>query len=1728
MAEKVGFVASIADLIQIVGQITKLSYSYVSDIKSAPKTQNLYLQEVSALTDVLFRVKKATQEAESTGLELPLWPSSLNEEALQEFRSHMLVLHLDLDKRLRRLVWPFQEKEVKKPVATATYKRVTDIDQEHIRQHLYSLFPTSDNLVRSRPNAYPGTGRWFLSSQNVESWRTGAPSLLWCYGAPGVGKSTLSSITIGHLWDQRSETTSSVVYVFCQFSSREQQTLTAILQCMIRQVIEQADEKVLLAMKHIFMDPMKQCEPAWLAESFATACELKSTYLLVDGPDEVTGADGLLPYLPSFVRSGCKVMITSRDLGHIRKAMDSATKMEICSHLEDLEIYIDSRFRENELPRGAQKLIGRITEKSGNMFLHTKLIMDEILNLTTVPHMEKALEKQATVLNQVYQLTLERINMQPIARRELARRFIGWVVFAKRRLNIDEVIHAFAVKSDEDYVEEDKFISPDLLLRSCLGLVVLHEDKTVAMVHATAYDFFGSTALLPCDMETDMANTCLRYMCLSPFKDGPCTSRVEMSLRFHKMPFLDYASRNWARHLNEIESVGKDLKSLVWFVICNKKLLNAAVQALHFRNELETNLLDSIFDSILPDQTAMHVAAYWNLTGTLRALIESGISASLTDTHGWTPLHYACANGHFSSAEILVRSGVNFDAADNQGWTPLFWASFTGSLDIVRLLLSERAKYTHRNKYGWTALHWAISRGETQVVLELVQHHQAHLSRVTKADIRTLSVEDVRRLNTPEHTSPIQIAAEGKNATIFDLLVAHFDTLDSTRGEDFQKIWSRESFKVPLAESTWHNTLESLLNGHPIRPGELIAGETYVNEDPRSYLHGLMKEDPSKWKSILLVSAIQDADFQAAELFLELGADVNYVSGYKSPLNFAAQQRDPRFAQALLEKGAEGRNSGTCEPPLQTAINLGYLETAKVILDHDGAHVNDRWHTKTPLDAAAGQQDPQFVLLLLSKGAQFELHECGWNALYIAVSNGFVATAQALIEGGLDVNSNKDEWRSYLTVAVCLAGADNEDSEKRALGAEMVRMLLLKGVDAGFQDKEGKTTLHDAARHRSVKCIELFMGPGSNIETVDESQRSPIHTMMESVKPSWDVEEVEEVLRLLFRGLSEEEIISLLARQTCQSIVSKSSDDGDIQLDTPLTNALRRRAWSIARLLMNFGAQPPTSPSARAIVTDAARDLQIEIVERLIGSGVSPGDDAALELVKSIDDRLFAGPSSLLSSSRKMLSRAGFSSLFAQARAKNGLQKPTLPHEDMVQAFEPILTSLVSAGADVNFCDSETNTTPLLLAAEKIPMAQITSALLKLGADCFQSFENKFDPILTAAAVNNTESLHCLISHASKSPKPGHWTQYLEYKGQLSNKEIFDCICLALKRAEKLNHKNSINETLLHFAANTGNVDLVISLISHGAYADVSDENGFFPIHCAAFSLHRSAEDDTPYHDIVRLLLPANMAEHTSDHHPYRSVEARASLLDAEICQQIANTTNERRNTMLWGALENYNETMFLYLLKLESDFNSCATLSGKHPSLLYHVSARGMTKAVSFLLECNVDIEKADSRGWRPLHGATLSDEVATVEKLIAAGATICASTTQFDEDNLPDFDPDKESWNAHPLHLAVIGGNINMVELLLKHGADVNANTGCFKRSDGRICGPTALHIALDPQAWYGDDEDDVEDRHDYHEDYLKVARVLLENGASIEGIVDQLRVKDIPSFEGFEDVWDRIRGA
>lgn len=61
MVEVLGLVSGIASLVSMAMQITKLSYSYVADIRSAHSTQKHYLRESSALAEVLPRSEEVSQ-----------------------------------------------------------------------------------------------------------------------------------------------------------------------------------------------------------------------------------------------------------------------------------------------------------------------------------------------------------------------------------------------------------------------------------------------------------------------------------------------------------------------------------------------------------------------------------------------------------------------------------------------------------------------------------------------------------------------------------------------------------------------------------------------------------------------------------------------------------------------------------------------------------------------------------------------------------------------------------------------------------------------------------------------------------------------------------------------------------------------------------------------------------------------------------------------------------------------------------------------------------------------------------------------------------------------------------------------------------------------------------------------------------------------------------------------------------------------------------------------------------------------------------------------------------------------------------------------------------------------------------------------------------------------------------------------------------------------------------
>lgn len=122
MAELLALPSAIASLVTLVGQVSKLSYDFFSDVRNGTKSQKMFLQEVSALTQVFLQMEDAFDLQPSVALR----PSSQLRSTLADSQDLLSQLKQSLVKategesacsRIKSSMrWPFNEKEVKSTV----------------------------------------------------------------------------------------------------------------------------------------------------------------------------------------------------------------------------------------------------------------------------------------------------------------------------------------------------------------------------------------------------------------------------------------------------------------------------------------------------------------------------------------------------------------------------------------------------------------------------------------------------------------------------------------------------------------------------------------------------------------------------------------------------------------------------------------------------------------------------------------------------------------------------------------------------------------------------------------------------------------------------------------------------------------------------------------------------------------------------------------------------------------------------------------------------------------------------------------------------------------------------------------------------------------------------------------------------------------------------------------------------------------------------------------------------------------------------------------------------------------------------------------------------------------------------------------------------------------------------------------------------------------------------
>ena len=112
-------------------------------------------------------------------------------------------------------------------------------------------------------------------------------------------------------------------------------------------------------------------------------------------------------------------------------------------------------------------------------------------------------------------------------------------------------------------------------------------------------------------------------------------------------------------------------------------------------------------------ENLLMMAAYNNYLTEVQYLVEK--KAVNVNKSGWTPLHYACTNGHLKMAEFLIDKGAKVDSLSPYGSTPLMMAVRSGNIDLVLLLLQRGADIRVRNERDYTAIDVADMFNQTEI-----------------------------------------------------------------------------------------------------------------------------------------------------------------------------------------------------------------------------------------------------------------------------------------------------------------------------------------------------------------------------------------------------------------------------------------------------------------------------------------------------------------------------------------------------------------------------------------------------------------------------------------------------------------------------------------------------------------------------------------------------------------------------------------------------------------------------------------------------------------------------------------------------------------------------------------------------------------------------------------------------------------------------------------------------
>jgi ankyrin repeat protein len=1281
-----------------------------------------------------------------------------------------------------------------------------------------------------------GTCEWIFTHPQYLAWCADQDtSVLYSMGKPGSGKTVLSRHVLETLQHSSSSPKNTqVLYYFCNNRDNPNLTATDVLAAIVHQLLSQIPSLFPYIAKKANLNKSSSEVILWPLESLwdmftimVAASHLEVIYCILDALDEceaesISELSLLITKMTEESKESedspkLKFYLTSRPFQSLKEDLTTARVIYLTPEIvkTDIEKVVDDGMERLQKRLRLKKdvkdrLWNMLVERSEGMFLWVLLAIKQLDRARglTAQKLEALMQGLPKGLDGIYDRMLEALENDPddLA---LARKMLSWVILAPRPLTIPEFREAMAVQESSysvDSIQEHLMFNVSRDIRTICGsflevisgmgdpkMITNSDDDTqendvdedpkatVRLIHQSAKDyFFDKSRRLGSHLSryrideqqghNEIAITCLTYLLFIDFKKSPI-KREHIPPR----PFTPSAS---PIDINDT----KNIHMLLEDRIAQYPFLEYAVLlwADHVRCGGETfghksanSLVTELVCRFLRQPIALE---FWHQIYFFRTtFIQKGHDP--TDYPKMiTPLHAACFLRLPHVIQYLLHNcNADINETSSSGENALLYSvsalSDRTSLHTLKVILGSFPTINIRDGYGRSVLARAASTGSVEGIELLLE---------AGADINDKAVEVLPALH---------VAARLGHSGVVELLIA--------RGADIE-IKNNGSTALHLAAQQGHTQVVSIL---------LDSGVGIESRDHHD--------------STALDSAAYEGHIHVISLLLDRGADIESRDHYDSTaLHKAARRGHAQVVSILLDRGADIESRDHHDSTALTiAAEQGHAQVVSILLDR-GAGIESRDEDDlTALDSAAYEGHIHIVSLLLDRGADIESgNQRGTTALYSAAQQGHAQVVSLLLDRGADIESRNQ----YDSTALTMAAQQGH--------IHVVSLLLDRGADIESRSRSGTTALDSAAYQGHIHVVSLLLDRGADIESRDHYDSTALYNAAQRGH-------AQVVSILLDRGADIESrdqrgttALYSAAQQGHAQVVSLLLDRGAdtesrCQRDsTALHKAAQQGHAQVVSILLDSGAGIESRDKYDSTALDsAAYEGHIHVVSLLLDRGAD------------IESRDRYDSTALYNAARRGHAQVVSILLDRGADIESRSQGGTTALDSAAyQGHIHVVSLLLDRGADIE-SRSRSGTTALDSAAYQGHI-HVVSLLLDRGAD-IESKPQKLSKVLHLAVLyGHHEIVSSILDKLATSNKAAIGSTFRISAGLLqlttlgANRNIFRLL---------LDHEIDVNMatlrgcTALHVAASCGYLDIVESLLVHGADPHTRDIQGWSPIDCA-------------------------------------------------------------------------------------------------------------------------------------------------------------------------------------------------------------------------------------------------------------------------------------------------------